>query len=188
LQINGSKNRLLDAAENVILRDGVSHLTLDAVAAETGMSKGGVLYHFPSKDDLIRGMIRRLHGEFDAEVRRLIADDPCPTGRTVRAVLNANFPPAPSERTVRIDRIAAGLLAAVATNRDLLEDMKEYTERMEQEMMRDGLDPITAMVVHMAADGIWMSSLFGIAHPCGPMRELVIERLRVMSLGEEHLK
>jgi len=174
---------LLDAAENIVLRDGVAHLTLDAVAAETGMSKGGVLYHFPSKDALIRGMIRRLHEEFDAEVRRLIAEDPCPAGRTVRAVLNANFPPEPSARTARIDRIAAGLLAAVATNRDLLQDMKEYTQRMEQEMMSDGLDPVTAIVIHMAADGIWMSSLFGMAHPCGQMRELVIDRLRVMSMG-----
>ena len=165
------------------MRDGVARLTLDAVAAETGMSKGGVLYHFPSKDALIRGMIRRLHEEFDAEVRRLVAEDPCPIGRTVRAVLNANFSAAPSDRAARIDRVAAGLLAAVATNRDLLEDIKEYTERMEQEMMRDGLDPVTAMVIHMAADGIWMSSLFAIAHPRGQMRELVIERLRVMSMG-----
>jgi hypothetical protein len=45
----GSKDRILDAAERVVLRDGVTHLTLDAVAAETGISKGGLLYHFPSK-------------------------------------------------------------------------------------------------------------------------------------------
>jgi hypothetical protein len=61
--------------------------------------------------------------------------------------------------------------------------MKEYTERMEREMVSDGLDPVTAIVIHMAADGIWMSGLFGMAHPCGQMRELVIDRLRVMSMG-----
>jgi AcrR family transcriptional regulator len=185
IQSNGSKTRILDAAEDVVLRDGVAHLTLDAVAAETQMSKGGVLYHFHSKDDLIRGMIRRMHEEFDEEVRRRIAEDACRTGRTVRALLNTTFSKEPSARTARMDRIAAGLLAAVATNRILLGDLKEYSQRIEREIANEGLDPVTAFVIHAAADGLWLSGLFGIAHPSGEMRELVIERLRVLSMGEE---
>lgn len=181
---NGSKTRILDAAESVVLRDGVGHLTLDAVAVETQMSKGGVLYHFPSKDHLIRGMIRRMHEEFHEEVQRRIAEDPCPTGRTVRALLSTTFRKEPSSRTARMDRIAAGLLAAVATNRALLEDLKEYSQRIEQDIANEGLDPVMAFVIHAAADGLWLSGLFGIAHPSGEMRELVIERLRVLSMGE----
>ncbi len=43
------RSALLDAAERVVLRDGAGQLTMDAVAAEAGVSKGGVLYAFPSK-------------------------------------------------------------------------------------------------------------------------------------------
>ncbi len=179
--MNSSKDRILDAAERIVLRDGVAHLTLDAVAVETQMSKGGLLYHFPSKEDLIRGMIRRLHAQYDAEVARLEAEDPNPVGRKIRAMLNTSFPKEPCDTKVRIDRIAACLIAAVATNPSLLEGMKEATAKMEQALLNDGIDPIQALIVHLANDGIWMASLFGITHPAGELREKVLERLRQMT-------
>ena len=43
-----ARARLLDAAVAVVRRDGAQALTLDAVAAEAGVSKGGLLYHFRS--------------------------------------------------------------------------------------------------------------------------------------------
>jgi AcrR family transcriptional regulator len=176
-----SKDRILDAAERVVLRDGVMHLTLDAVAAEAQMSKGGLLYHFPSKDDLIRGMIRRLQDQFEGDVKRFEAEDPDPVGRKGRAVLNACFPAEPSETAKRSDRIAAALLAAIATNRLLLDDIREYSLKQEQELLDDGLDPVQAMIIHMAAEGLWLSSLFGLGQPSGKLREQVIDRLREMT-------
>ncbi len=179
--MNSSKDRILDAAERIVLRDGVAHLTLDAVAVETQMSKGGLLYHFPSKEDLIRGMIRRLHEQYDAEVARLESEDPNPVGRRIRAMLNTSFPKESCDIKVRMDRIAAGLIAAVATNPSLLEGMKEATAKMEQALLNDGIDPIQALIVHLANDGIWMASLFGIPHPAGELRERVLDRLRQMT-------
>lgn len=180
--MSGSKDRILDAAEAVVLRDGVAHLTLDAVAQECQISKGGLLYHFPSKDDLIRGMIDRLHRHYEAEVARQEALDPNPVGRRLRAMINTTFPKEPCcDMRVRIDRIAACLIAAVATKPALLDGMKESTERMEKALLADGTDPIMAMIIHLATDGIWMSSLFGIPHPAGELRERVLDRLREMT-------
>src|SRR5262245_2150654 len=53
------RDRLLDAAEAVVVRQGIANLTLDAVAAEAGLSKGGLLHHFPTKDKLVEGMVVR---------------------------------------------------------------------------------------------------------------------------------
>jgi AcrR family transcriptional regulator len=50
---------MLDAAEAVVVRQGIANLTLEAVAAEAGMSKGGLLHHFPSKDRLVEAMVVR---------------------------------------------------------------------------------------------------------------------------------
>src|SRR5687767_7614478 len=52
-----TRQRLLEAANRIVRRDGGARLTLDAVAAEAGVSKGGVLYHFPNKDALIGAML-----------------------------------------------------------------------------------------------------------------------------------
>ena len=50
---------LLDAAEAVVARQGIANLTLESVAAEAGMSKGGLLHHFRTKDRLIEALVRR---------------------------------------------------------------------------------------------------------------------------------
>src|SRR3954449_7269633 len=59
---------LLDGATQGIPRDGATALTLDAVAAEAGVSKGGVLYHFATKRALIDGLISRWLDDFAAQL------------------------------------------------------------------------------------------------------------------------
>lgn len=67
------RGALLDAAERVALREGAGQLTMDAVAAEAGVSKGGVLYAFPSKDALIDAMFTRVFAAFDAIADAVVA-------------------------------------------------------------------------------------------------------------------
>lgn len=65
-----ARDRLLDAAERVVVESGATHLTLDAVAKSAGVSKGGLLYHFPSKEALLEGMLARHFQDVDAEVAK----------------------------------------------------------------------------------------------------------------------
>src|SRR5215469_14243714 len=63
-----ARERLLDAAERLVLETGAGHLTLAAVAKFAGVSKGGLLYHFPSKDSLLEAMLARYLHDIDARV------------------------------------------------------------------------------------------------------------------------
>jgi len=47
-----TREEILAAARAVLIRSGVGAMTLEAVAAEAGMSKTGLYYYFPSKDAL----------------------------------------------------------------------------------------------------------------------------------------
>jgi AcrR family transcriptional regulator len=60
-----TRARLLEAAIAVAERDGAAHLTLDAVAAQAGVSKGGLLYHFPDKDRLLETLLEAMLERFD---------------------------------------------------------------------------------------------------------------------------
>lgn len=62
-----TRDRVLDAFEKMIVTGGSRSATLDAVAAEAGVSKGGLLYHFHTKDDLVRGMLDRLATQVAAD-------------------------------------------------------------------------------------------------------------------------
>jgi AcrR family transcriptional regulator len=63
------QDRILDAAEELICTRGVAGFTLDGVAQVAGVSKGGLLYHFRSKDSLISGMQRRMVSRMSDTVR-----------------------------------------------------------------------------------------------------------------------
>src|SRR5690242_1339809 len=79
---------ILEAAERVIVRSGVERATIDEVAREAGVSKGGVLHHFPSKDAIILGLVEMLVSRFEANVLKRQADDPDPNGSFTRAFLH----------------------------------------------------------------------------------------------------
>jgi hypothetical protein len=42
---------------------------------------------------------------------------------------------------------------------------------------REGSDPVDATVARLAADGLWLAELLGIAPPRGNLRERVLARL-----------
>lgn len=66
-----TREEILAAARAVLIAKGVGAMTLEAVAAEAGMSKTGLYYYFPSKDALVFELIfatleRQAHAVHDA--------------------------------------------------------------------------------------------------------------------------
>jgi AcrR family transcriptional regulator len=68
------RDRILDAAESVILDSGGQAFTLDAVAERAGISKGGLVYSFATKDALIRTALEREMSRFQNAVRERLGD------------------------------------------------------------------------------------------------------------------
>ena len=60
-----SKDIILDAAEAIVCESGAAHMTLDAVAERAKVSKGGLIYNFPTKEALLQAMIGRLIDGFE---------------------------------------------------------------------------------------------------------------------------
>lgn len=70
LRTRETQKRLLDAAEEVFVRDGYEAAQLDEIAARAGRSKGAVYTHFKSKEDLFLALFEhRTRGYID----RLVA-------------------------------------------------------------------------------------------------------------------
>jgi len=81
---DGTKTRekILDAAQTLILERGYAGMTVDNVLERVGITKGAFFYHFKSKDDLARSLIRRF-ADKDAQVYKEVraraeklSDDP----------------------------------------------------------------------------------------------------------------
>lgn len=66
-----ARERVLDAFEAIVIEDGERAATLDATAKAAGVSKGGLLYHFGSKDELAGAMIARLERLVEEDVAQI---------------------------------------------------------------------------------------------------------------------
>ena len=84
-----ARETILNAAEAVVGAEGAARLTLDAVADRASVSKGGLLYHFPTKELLLEAMVDRHMQHF--EDTRLQALDRLPPGpgRELKALILA---------------------------------------------------------------------------------------------------
>jgi AcrR family transcriptional regulator len=171
-----TRDRILDAAESIVIRAGVARLTLDAAAAEAGLSKGGVLYHFGTRDALVSAMVERLVAGFDADLDQEVDADPtaeAPDGRYVRAYVRATIRPSRTAEDIRRERAGAAVLAAMACEPELLEPLRRSFDRWQARLTDDGVDPVRATVARLAADGIWLGDLFGFAPLPEPLRAQV---------------
>ena len=155
-----TRDRLLDAAGTVVMRDGAQALTLDAVAEEAEVSKGGLLYHFKSKNDLVSAMVDRWLAAFGREMEE--AD----TAFT-RGYIKASTP----------DEHELGMLAALVADPSLLVAVRHQYGIWQDRVERESRDPVDATVARLAADGLWLAELVGRGPPTGELRDRVLQRL-----------
>lgn len=171
------RDRLLNAAEQVVADNGVSNLTLEAVAREAGVSKGGLLYHFPSKSALIEAIVERLVGRFETEQLESVETDDHEKGSFTRAYVAARVSPlSPQEVPLH-----TALLAAAGSDPHYLEPVRQRFGEWQARLEADGVDPAAASIVRLAVDGLCFSRLLGLAAPEGELLERVVQRLLAMT-------
>lgn len=157
-----SKEQILDAAEQVLIEKGPGSLSVDTVCATAKVSKGGFFYHFKTKDDLLQAMVERLIQVSDADIERLMADDPNPRGRFTRAYIKCTF----GIENVNLDKQLAlirALMEVAATSPKLLELGRKSSEVAIAQVRKDGLPEELGAVLVLANDGLMFAEAFGMA-------------------------
>src|SRR5919202_4211320 len=157
-----ARTRILDAAETIVRRGGVAALTLEAAAREAGVSKGGLLYHYASKEALLTGLLNRLAEFVAADFEAAVAAQPPGPGRVARAMLEWALGLPQAEAEERCDRAAAAFLAAFHHDPALLDPMRRIIARMREAVAADGLPPGHGMAIMAAGDGLFMARIFGL--------------------------
>ncbi|MFS0782100.1 TetR/AcrR family transcriptional regulator [Bacillus sp. 1P06AnD] len=170
------RQKILEAAKEYILNNDFQSLTLDATARQAGISKGGLLYHFPNKEALLNGLADYILQNFTKAFEDHAKNDVTEKGRWSRALIETTKKDIDQHAELNVGIIAASML-----HTDLSGNISEAYQYMQTKVEQDGLDPVAATIIRLAIDGLYYSELFQIA-PLDPhMQEKVIERLKLMT-------
>ncbi len=170
-----TRDAILNAANRVILRDGSGRLTLEAVAKEANISKGGLLYHFKNKEALIFGLLEAQLAQFERALEDHLDGTP---GSWTRAFVNASVSDSSTHEELETN---AALLAVVGENPGLLEPFRERARAWQASAESDGIDPVAATLVRMATDGLYYAELFDLGQPAPELRARVVARMLEMA-------
>lgn len=152
------RGALLDAAQDVLLRDGAAHLTIEAVAANAGISKASVLYDYKTKQALVRAMLERL---FQTELDRVRAITSS-LEPSANAGIHGWIKSAHRELTDEDRTVAIGLVAALASDRGLNRVSNVFFRRAVSESVESATEPRGALLAFLAVEGLKLLDYLGL--------------------------
>ena len=145
-----TRDRLLDAFEELLVEGGERSATLDAVAAAAAVSKGGLLYHFASKDALVDAMLARLDALAREDAENIRTAPAGPVDYLIRTSVHTGSP---------LDRAyIAG--SRLAQGRDLrARQVLTEIRRRWLSVIEDAVhDTDTAQAIMLISDGLYVNS------------------------------
>lgn len=171
-----NKTLILDAAVAVIESDGITAVTFDSVAAAADLTRGGIIYHYRSRDELIRALHEHLAADWE---RQLI--DAC--GKTATEA-------SPLERLIAYIRVAANS-ASRAEVQMLIESRGTENYNPWADVLERWTLPAhdnstaaddAAWTAQLAADGLWVNDAINqnalSPHQRAHLVNQIIERLK----------
>jgi AcrR family transcriptional regulator len=146
-----SREKILDAAAELVAEIGAGRLTLDAVAEKAGLSKGGLLYNFPTKEALLQGMIQRMIDQVTSEkdaLREKAEPGPNLEARVVtKTLLNICC-------GGKMQEFATGMMVATAENPRLLDPVREVINTTLDQLKTTSDDLDAALLGWLATEGL----------------------------------
>jgi len=170
-----ARNRILDAAEAVALREGARRLTLDAAAREAGVSKGGVLYHFPNKTALLAGMLERMIEEGSATIERHRAEFAGQANPTLRALVQTGWEMSQCRSDIRV-----ALITGLSEDPTLMEPVRALFDRFWAQVRKECPDEVAAFAIWSAVEGFQFFNMFDVCPLAAEQAPRLFERLMAM--------
>lgn len=152
-----ARERVLDAFESIVVTEGVRAATLDATAKTAGVSKGGLLYHFGSKEDLVTGILERLDALTTSDLERMNAAEDGPVAYYIRTSVMEDD--ALDRALIAASRLAQGGSVAAA------ESLRLVRGRWADTIRPHVRDTASLDLVMLLSDGLYFNNSLDVHGP-----------------------
>ena len=169
------RRNLLDHAARIAAEKGITAVTVQAVSAAAGVTKGGFTHHFPSKQAMIDALFQQLLDVTGTALAERVKADAEPHGAFTRAYLNLVLNPDNDEGL----NVWASLAVLMLNNSDLRKMWADWFLLRLDEYQETDID---LSIVRLATDGLWLSDISGL-----PLldREQICTRLVQLTLPRD---
>jgi AcrR family transcriptional regulator len=163
------RDSILDAAERIVLKHGVQAVTLDLVAAESGVSKGGLTYTFASKEAMLTALLERDVARYRAQfgADKAMAGSKFPELYAFLEICRAS--------KLSADKKIGPLLAAIVHAPDSLKSAQTHIQWMLSKLSPGSADGERARLVFFAVQGLMLLQAFGLLPMQAIKRRALIE-------------
>ncbi|NQX12903.1 TetR/AcrR family transcriptional regulator [Microbacteriaceae bacterium VKM Ac-2855] len=145
-----ARDRILDAYEATLIEQGERAATFDTVAKRADVSKGGLLYHFGSKEALVAGFVERLDARREEEIAAIATAQEGVVHSLLRSSLAVGTP---FDRSIlAAARLAQGDQPVAKAALARLHD--SWFEAVAAEVH----DPVIARTIVLISDGLYYNS------------------------------
>ncbi|MEV6302137.1 TetR/AcrR family transcriptional regulator [Actinoplanes sp. NPDC051861] len=155
------KRRIINGALELLRAEGGGSITLDATARQVGLTKPGLMYHFPTKEALMLAVVDHVAAEWVRSMADRLGGSPAEASASdrIRAYVETAF-------TGRLDRADFAIFFD-AVYRDALTEAWERRLRPWLDLPDDLPDSTRARLTaaRLAADGYWIAVATGVFAP-----------------------
>lgn len=178
-QDQSTPERIRRAAAELIRREGAGNLTLAAVAKTAGISKGGLLYHYPNKRALLQGLLEHLLSTREGVSAQLTGDissdanvNASKAAAVVNSVIDADFDLPADERVM-----AQALLAASSEDPTLLAPARAHLTSLFSTLAADPSEA-EAQSILLASQGLQLLEMLGLLTLAEADRQRIRQHLK----------
>lgn len=140
--------------EELLITEGMRAATLDAVAAAAGVSKGGLLYHFKSKEALTAGLVEKMRALAELDSQEMAQD---PAGSANYYVRTSVFDDSTFDRTM-----VAAMRLVQDDDASVRDAFVEIHARWYQLILDDVGEAAIARAIMLLGDGMYYNAaIFG---------------------------
>jgi AcrR family transcriptional regulator len=149
-----SREKILAAAADVAAEAGPGSLSLDAVALRAGVSKGGLLYNFPTKAKLMQGLVERYLAEFEHALETARANNT--DGESLLSI----YIKLAAKECEETKPSASWIFSAVAEDPEFLDPIKAFRLQLFQRLKAETPSKNALLICYLAIEGLRSMNLF----------------------------
>lgn len=150
-----SREKILAAASELADIVGPGNLSLDAVAQRAGVSKGGLLYNFPTKAKLMQALVQDYLKSFEDALEAEAAKRGDTTKNSLTAYIELS-----ARECEQKQPSAAGVLAALAEDPDFLNPVRDFKRQLLDRLKSESPDTAKLIVAFLVIEGLRSMKLF----------------------------